>query len=386
MVISRVVLLLCSPAVGKRVDEWEGIEGMVKRELPGGIGSREVSTPRMRTHLLESGPEDGVPVLFVHGNVASSRFFEETLAAIPPGYRGLAPDLRGFGGSEPKPVDATRGMRDLSEDLYDLVRTLGYAKDRKVHLVGWSLGGGVAMQYAIDRPGEVASLALSCPIPPYGMGGTRDTIGTPCWPDYAGSGGGLANPDFVRFLEQGLADDPQNPDNPLSPRNVMNATYFKPPFRVGREREEVLVSEILRTKVGACNYPGERAASPNWPNVAPGRSGIVNAFSPKYCDLGAFAGIEPRPDVLWVRGAEDRTVSDASAADFGYLGKVGLVPNWPGEEVYPPQPMVSQIRALLDRYAGRGGSYREEVFADCGHTPHIEKPDEFRRALTEFLP
>ncbi|MDQ3910257.1 MAG: alpha/beta hydrolase [Actinomycetota bacterium] len=359
---------------------------MVKRELPGSIGSREVSTPRLRTHLLESGPEEGVPVLFVHGNVASSRFFEETLAALPPYYRGLAPDLRGFGRSEPKPVDATRGMRDLSDDLHDLMRVLGHANGRKVHLVGWSLGGGVVMQYAIDCPEEVASLTLSCPIPPYGMGGTKDICGTPCWPDYAGSGGGLVNPDFVRFLEQGLADDPREPDNPSSPRHVMNTTYFKPPFRLAREREKILVSEILRTKVGNYNYPGDKSPSPNWPNVAPGRWGIVNAFSPKYCDLSAFAEIDPRPDVLWVRGADDRTVSDTSAADFGYLGKIGLVPGWPGEEVYPPQPMVSQIRALLKKYSAGGGSYREEVIADCGHTPHIENPDAFRGVLTEFLP
>jgi pimeloyl-ACP methyl ester carboxylesterase len=359
---------------------------MSKCDLSDRVDSREVSTPRLRTHLLESGPEDGVPVLFVHGNVASSRFFEETLATIPPGYRGLAPDLRGFGRSEPKPVDATRGMRDLSDDLYDLMRALGYAKVRKVHLVGWSLGGGVAMQYAIDHQEEVASLILSCPIPPYGMGGTRDAIGTPCWRDYAGSGGGLANPDFVGFLEQGLADDPQNPNNPSSPRNVMNATYFKPPFRLAREREEILVSEILRTKVGTYNYPGDSASSPNWPKVAPGRWGVVNAFSPKYCDLSAFAEIDLRPDVLWVRGADDRTVSDTSAADFGYLGKSGMVPHWPGEEAYPPQPMVSQIRALLKEYSAGGGSYREEVIADCGHTPQIEKPDAFRGVLTDFFP
>ena len=359
---------------------------MKKRHLPDGIGSRAISTPRTTTHLLESGPEEGPPVLFVHGNVASSRFFEETLATLPSHYRGLAPDLRGFGRSEPKPVDATRGLRDLSDDLYDLMNTLGYARDRKVHLVGWSLGGGVVMRYAIDHPEEVASLTLICPVPPYGMGGTKDITGTPCWPDYAGSGGGLVNPEFVRFLEQGLGDDPQNPDNPSSPRNVMNATYFKPPFRVSREREEVLVSEILRTKVGDYNYPGDKAPSPNWPNVAPGRWGIVNAFSPKYCDLSAFAGIEPRPDVLWLRGADDRTVSDASAADFGYLGKIGVVPHWPGEGFYPPQPMVSQIRALLDKYAAAGGGYREEVFADCGHTPHIEKPDAFRDVLIGFLP
>jgi pimeloyl-ACP methyl ester carboxylesterase len=385
MVISRVVFLLTSPTVGERADGWEGIEGMVKRELPGGISSREVSTPRLRTHLLESGPEEGVPVVFVHGNVASSRFFEETLAALPPYYRGLAPDLRGFGRSEPKPVDATRGMRDLSDDLRDLIEALGYAENREIHLVGWSLGGGVVMQYAIDYPEEVASLTLSCPIPPYGMGGTKDLIGTPCWPDYAGSGGGLVNLDFVRFLEQGLTDDPREPDNPSSPRNVMNTTYFKPPFRLAREREEILVSELLRTKVGTYNYSGDKLPSPNWPKVAPGRWGIVNAFSPKYCDLSAFAEIDPRPDVLWVHGADDRTVSDTSAADFGYLGKTGLVPHWPGEEVYLPQPMVSQIRAVLDEYAAGGGSYREEVIADCGHTPHIEKAEAFRRVLTDFL-
>jgi pimeloyl-ACP methyl ester carboxylesterase len=362
------------------------MERMRKRKLSDGISSRDVSTPRLTAHLLECGPEDGVPVLFVHGNVASSRFFEETLAALPPHYRGLAPDLRGFGRSEPKPVDATRGMRDLSDDLYDLIEALGYTKERKIHLVGWSLGGGVVMQYAIDHPDEVVSLTLSCPIPPYGMGGTKDIIGTPCWPDYAGSGGGLVNLNFVRFLEQSLGDDPQNPDNPSSPRNVMNTTYFKPPFRVSREREEILVSEILRTKVGDYNYPGDRVPSPNWPRVAPGRWGIVNAFSPKYCDLSAFAEIEPRPDVLWVRGADDRTVSDTSAADFAYLGKIGIVPDLPGEEAYPPQPMVSQIRALFDEYAAGGGGYREEVFADCGHSPHIEKPDAFREVLIEFLP
>jgi pimeloyl-ACP methyl ester carboxylesterase len=386
MLTRRVEFLLSSPTVGERVDGKNGTDRMRQRDLSDGISSRVVSTSRLTTYLLESGPEEGAPVLFVHGNVASSRFFEETLAALPPHYRGLAPDLRGFGRSEPKPVDATRGMRDLSDDLYSLTKTLGYAKDRKVHLVGWSLGGGVVMQYAIDHPEEIASLTLICPIPPYGMGGTKDITGTPCWPDYAGSGGGLVNLAFVRFLKQGLGDDPQNPDNPSSPRNVMNATYFKPPFRVSREGEEILVSEILRTKVGDYNYPGDRTSSPNWPKVAPGRWGVVNAFSPKYCDLSAFAEIEPRPDVLWVRGADDRTVSDTSTADFAFLGKIGVVPDWPGEEIYPPQPMVSQIRAILEEYAAGGGSYREEVFPDCGHSPHIEKPDGFREILVAFLP
>ena len=43
------------------------MERMRKQELSGGLGSREVSTPRLTTPLLESRPEEGVPVVFVHG-------------------------------------------------------------------------------------------------------------------------------------------------------------------------------------------------------------------------------------------------------------------------------------------------------------------------------
>lgn len=237
------------------------------------------------------------------------------------------------------------------------------------------------MRYALDHPDGVSSLVLVDPMSPYGFGGTKDTAGTPCWPDHAGSGGGTANPEFVRRL----ADGDRGEDDPNSPRNVMNNFYFKPPFRAAPEREEVFLSSVLSTKTGEDNYPGDMAGSENWPGVAPGTRGMNNAISPRYCDLSGFAGIGPRPDVLWVRGADDAIVSDASLLDFGNLGRLGYVEGWPGEDAYPPQPMVSQTRAVLDAYAANGGSYREEVIQDCGHTPHVEKPEEFRRLLFDFL-
>ena len=86
-------------------------------DLLRGVSSTTVETPRLATHLLHAGPEDGVPVLFVHGNASAGRFFEETLAALP-GHRGLAPDLRGFGASESKPIDATPGVAALSDAQY----------------------------------------------------------------------------------------------------------------------------------------------------------------------------------------------------------------------------------------------------------------------------
>lgn len=347
--------------------------------LPG-ITARTVDTPRLRTYALSSGDEGGTPVVLVHGNVSSSRFFEETMLALPSNYWAVAPDLRGFGGSEAKPVDAARGVRDFSDDLRAFCEAIGLTGARKPHLVGWSLGGGVAMQYAIDHAADVASMTMIDPMAPFGFGGTKDAAGTPCWPDGAGSGGGTANPDFVKRLGEGDRGE----DSPNSPRAVMNAYYFKPPFRVAPDREDVLVDAMLQMKVGNENYPGDMRTSENWPGVRPGSTGVNNAISANL-NLAGFSRISPQPPVLWMRGADDQIVSDASFLDFGTLGKLGYVPGWPGDEVFPSQPMVSQMRAVLDAYAANGGRYTEVVIADCGHSPHIEKPEEFRKACFSFI-
>jgi hypothetical protein len=55
-----------------------------------------------------------------------------------------------------------------------------------------------------------------------------------------------------------------------------------------------------------------------------------------------------------------------------------MVPGRLGEEVYPPQPMVSQIRAVLEMYVRNGRSYWEETIEECGHSPHVQKIEEFR--------
>lgn len=82
-----------------------------------GITPQQVTTERITTRVLFSGPEDGLPVLFLHGNLSSATWWEETMLAMPARYRGLAPDQRGFGEAEPeKKIDARRGMMDLADD------------------------------------------------------------------------------------------------------------------------------------------------------------------------------------------------------------------------------------------------------------------------------
>lgn len=318
--------------------------------------------------------------MLIHGNVSSSVFFDELLEVMAPNFWTLAPDLRGFGDTQILPVDAHRGVADFSDDLHELIGALGLT-GRPIHMLGWSLGGGVALQYLIDHPEQVASMTLMAPIAPYGFGGTRDLDGRPCYEDFAGSGGGVANAEFV----ERLGDEDRGDSSAVSPRNVMNQFYFKPPFTVELERENAFVESMLRTATGSANYPGDSQPSPNWPGVGPGETGVLNAISPRYFDLSGLIEVDPKPPILWIRGTDDQIVSDTSLFDMGYLGKLGAVPGWPGEDVFPPQPMIGQTRRLLEKYAEAGGSFEEEVIDDCAHAPHIERPEPFLEAFSRFL-
>ena len=120
--------------------------------------------------------------------------------------------------------------------------------------------------------------------------------------------------------------------------------------------------------------------------MAPGVWGARNALSPKYIgDVNEIIISEPKTHILWVRGSHSLLVSDTSLGDPGYLGKLGMLPGWPGEDIYPSQPMVSQIRAVLEKYAAAGGNYEEVVIQDAGHIPFIEKPEEFNAVFHEHI-
>jgi pimeloyl-ACP methyl ester carboxylesterase len=343
--------------------------------LPG-VSAHSLTTDRLRIHYLASGPEDGIPVVLIHGNLATGRFYEHLLPDAPKRYRFIAPDMRSFGDTEHVPIDGTRGLRDWADDTHALVRALGI--DRPVHLVGWSTGGAAIACYAIDRP--VASLTFIDPVSPYGFGGIK-ADGTPCFPDYAGSGGGVGSQDFMQRLAAGDRSD----ESPFSPRNVMRTSYWSPTHQLLAEREDILVDEVLKSVTGEDGYPGDFTPSQNWPGVAPGTRGILNSLSGKYCDWSGIVDIDPKPPILWTHGTADIVVADGSAWDIATLGKLGVVPGWPGEEVFPPQPMVTQIRTILERYQAAGGQVQMEMFEGSGHGPHIDAADRWSKLFFDFL-
>lgn len=341
--------------------------------LPG-ITARTITSERLTTRVLFTDPDEGIPVLFLHGNLSSATWWEQTMVALPAEFRGIAPDQRGYGGSDPEAkIDATRGVGDLVDDA---VALLGELEVEEAHLVANSLGGVVAWGLLAHHSERLLSVTLADPGSPYGFGATRDENGTPIWDDFAGSGAGLINPEVVRLISEGN----DTLESPFTVRSALRSLVVKPPFVPDREDE--LVAAMLSTHIGDQDYPGDAVPSPNWPGSAPGQWGPNNMLSPKYLDLAdAVVATEPKPPVTWVRGDSDLSVSDSAMADPGTLGGMGLIPGYPGAEVYPPQPMVTQTRAVLDRYAEAGGSYREVVVEEAGHIPFIEKPEEFNEVL-----
>lgn len=348
-------------------------------EVMAGVTARTVTTPRLTTRVLFTGPEDGVPVLFIHGNFSSATWWEETMLRLPPEFRGIAPDLRGFGDADPDAkVDATRGMQDFVDDGLALMDHLGY--DR-FHLVGVSLGGVAAWWFMAGAPGRLLSVTQSGPGSPFGFGGTRDAAGTPTFDDFAGSGGGLLNP----VLIEGVKNRDRSAEGDFSPRVALRRLVWGEGFIP--EREEQMLDAMFRVHLGDRDLPGDFEPSPNWPYVRPGRWGATNAMSPKYAGdvCERILAAQPRPPVLWIYGTRDVAVCDSAASDPGTWGPTGRLPGFPGPERYPPQPMLKQTRRLLAAYRERGGRYDETPIEGAGHVVFLSHPEAFDRAFHAHL-
>ena len=287
--------------------------------------------------------------------------------------------MRGFGRTEAKPIDATRGLADMADDVRGLLEVLGLTGTGTLVAAGWSMGGGVLQQYVLDHPGDLGAVVLVAPLSPYGFGATVDADGTAASADYAGSGGGTVAPAFVERMRDG-----DRSDTPGSPREVLR-TFFGARGNAAEVDEDFLLDETLLTQIGDDFYPGATRPSESWPGVAPGDTGVLNAMAPGFFDASRLPDVDPKPAVTWVRALADQVISDTSAFDLATLGRLGAVPGWPGEDVLPSQPMHQQIQRVLDRYAANGGSVRVVTLEDTAHGVPLESPQAVADAIAAHL-
>jgi 3-oxoadipate enol-lactonase len=119
------------------------------------------TTGDILTHYEDESPAPPsarreTPVVLIHGHSADLRLWEPQVPALlGAGWRVVRYDVRGHGRSS---VPATG--YDWEHYLADLRALLHHLGVERAHLAGISMGGGIALQLALEEPGRVASLAL----------------------------------------------------------------------------------------------------------------------------------------------------------------------------------------------------------------------------------
>ena len=120
-----------------------------------------LDTPRGRFFYRER-VGDAPVLLFLHGNLATSRWWEPVLRRLPEGWRGIAFDALGYGGSD-RTDELTRFS--VPARLRDLIAVVQALNLERLHLIAHSTATPVAVEYALLAPETVTTLTLIGPVP-----------------------------------------------------------------------------------------------------------------------------------------------------------------------------------------------------------------------------
>lgn len=118
-------------------------------QMPDASGFAEINSARIYYEIAGQGP----PFVMIHAGVADSRQWNEELAYFSREFRVLRYDLRGYGKSEPVAGDFSH-----LEDLTELLEQLGV--EQPLIVMGCSMGGGIAMDFALERPSRVKAVIM----------------------------------------------------------------------------------------------------------------------------------------------------------------------------------------------------------------------------------
>jgi pimeloyl-ACP methyl ester carboxylesterase len=119
---------------------------------------REMVRDGLRMHFVEAGPEDGLPVLLLHGFPEFWYGWRHQIPALSAaGFRVFALDQRGYNLSAKPPLVSEYNLDKLSEDVIALADSLGL---QRFQLAGHDWGAAVAWWVALRYPARLSSLSI----------------------------------------------------------------------------------------------------------------------------------------------------------------------------------------------------------------------------------
>jgi len=115
---------------------------------------KEIELPDIIMYYTDSGGTKE-PVLLVHGFPLSSEIWQKLIPLLKTDYRIIAPDLRGHGLTDAPMIEYS--LEQMADDLFNLLNKL---KIEKVHFVGHSMGGYIALAFLEKYPEKLLSITM----------------------------------------------------------------------------------------------------------------------------------------------------------------------------------------------------------------------------------
>ena len=117
------------------------------------IHSNKIKVGELDIHYLTGGHGD--PLIVVHGGGNGARAWRKNIKALSENYTVYVPDLPGYGRSQP--IDGDYYVPELVDFVDGFAQSLGL---KSFHLMGHSLGGSIALHYALKFPHKLKKLVL----------------------------------------------------------------------------------------------------------------------------------------------------------------------------------------------------------------------------------
>lgn len=114
----------------------------------------EITVNGIKLNYIQKG--EGFPLILIHGLSDDLRLWNHLIPELSANYSTIALDLRGHGSSS-KPSSTSYSIGQFSMDIYGLFVKLNI---KKAHFIGFSMGGAIAQEFAVNYPDMVSSLVL----------------------------------------------------------------------------------------------------------------------------------------------------------------------------------------------------------------------------------
>jgi pimeloyl-ACP methyl ester carboxylesterase len=327
------------------------------------ITEHTVKTNRHTSFYLADGPEDGSPIIFVHGWPELSISWRHQLPAFAAlGFRAIAPDMRGYGRSSVYGKHSDYAQEHIVRDMIELLDSTGRAK---AVWVGHDWGSPVAWNVASHHPDRceaVASLCVPYHTIEYGLDYTIELVDRKLYPENEFPAGQW---EYMRFYEENFAEA-------IAPMDASPRKFLKLAFRKGNpggegQRAVTSMARKGRGMLGGASFPD-----------LPVDTDVITEE-----DLSVYASALERNGFFgpssWYSNHETNAAYGRKAANDGYIDLPSLFVaaryDYVCESVHSrlPEPMRKYCRNLS-----------EEVIR-AGHWVAQEKPREVNAALVNWL-